>query len=255
METIQAFRFQNTEGVFHRSVVAGTARAIHQGRNVIFLSRAGVRVGGVLRPLVTVEGELPSDLFLFQRLANCICNKRKSHIGADLPRQDDLAAQVQDRTRVQHAAGSRDVGDIRAPELIRICLVETAVQQIGVLMNSLLVAGIEPAASNDRQQAQLPHNAQSYIIIHRSPSLALDAIRLFARLLALHDQPNQPLIPCFHSLTFPPRIVSVAGNLKHFTHRFHAVLATESFDYTPLQAHNPPASNRKFRSISTVIHN
>ena len=80
-----------------------------------------------------------------------------------------------------------------------------------------------------------------------------DPIGLFAYLLALRNQINQPLILCFPSLPFPPCIVSAAGDLKHLTHRLHAVLAAESLDHPILQLHLLPTSDRKFRKSSTCI--
>lgn len=49
-------------------------------------------------------------------------------------------------------------GDARQPELIRLRLIEATVQQIGILVNSLLVVGIGSAAANDRQVVFLFYN-------------------------------------------------------------------------------------------------
>ena len=120
---------------------------------MVFLSQVEVCFGRVLRPLVTVEGESTSDLFMFQSLADGVRYQGRRHIGADLPCQNNLTAQVQYRTHIQHAAGNRNVGDICHPELIWFRLVKAAIQQIGLLVNSLLVTGVGPTAANNRQQA------------------------------------------------------------------------------------------------------
>ena len=62
---VQAFRLQGAEEIFHRRVVVRASRAGHRRRNVVCLCQVEVCFGGVLRPLVTVEGESISDLFLF----------------------------------------------------------------------------------------------------------------------------------------------------------------------------------------------
>ena len=96
--------------------------------------------------------ESTSDLFLFQSLADGVCDQRRRHIGANLPCQYNLSAQVQHGAQIQHAARNRNVGDVCDPELIRHHLVEATVQQIGILVNGLLVASVWSAAAHDRQQ-------------------------------------------------------------------------------------------------------
>ena len=64
MRTIQTFSFQGSEEILHRSVIIGTAGAGHRGRNVVCFRQVEVCLGSVLRPLVTVECESISDLFL-----------------------------------------------------------------------------------------------------------------------------------------------------------------------------------------------
>ena len=62
--SVQSFRFQGAEEIFHRCVVIGASTAGHRRQNVVCLCQVEVCFGGVLRPLVTVEGESISDLFL-----------------------------------------------------------------------------------------------------------------------------------------------------------------------------------------------
>lgn len=111
VSAVQAFGFQGAEKIFHRSIVVGAARAGHGRRNVVFLSQVEVCLGRVLRPLVTAECESTSDLFLFQSLTDRVCDQRRRHIGADLPCQNNLTAQVQYCAHVQHTAGNRNVSD------------------------------------------------------------------------------------------------------------------------------------------------
>ena len=191
---------------------------------------------------------------------NGVCNQRGRHISADLPRKDGLSTQIQYSAHVQHTARNRDVGDVRYPGLIGLRLVEVPIQQIGILMNGLLITGIWPAAADDRQQVQLAHHTQDRLDIHQLPSLALNpasnaanAIGLLALPLARHDQVNQPLILCFFLLPVSPGIISAAAYFKHFAHGFYAVFSAESLNHTILQFHLLPASNRKFRSNSTCI--
>ena len=105
---------------------------------MICLRQVEVRLGCVLRPLVTVEGKSTSDLFLLQGLTNGVRSKSRGHVGADFPRKDDL----------QHIARNRNIGNVRHPELIGLYLIKVSVQQIWVLMNRLLVSGIGPATTN-----------------------------------------------------------------------------------------------------------
>ena len=100
---------------------------------MVFLSQVEVCLGSVLRPLVTVEGESISDLFLSQCLANGIRHEGRGHIGADLPCKNDLSTQVQNGAHIQHTAWNRDIGDIRHPEFIGLQLVKIAVEQVGIL--------------------------------------------------------------------------------------------------------------------------
>ena len=141
----------------------------------------------------------------------------------------EIAAELQ-------KAGVRDF-DVCHPELIGPHLIKAAIQQIGILVNSLLVTGICPAAANHRQQVQFAHHSQNRLAIHMlllpAPEPALhpqDSIGLLAVLLTLYDQINQPLILRFLSLPFPPCVIPAAGYFKHLTHRFNTVLPTESFN-------------------------
>ena len=152
MSAVQTFRFQGSEEILHSSVVVRAARTGHGRGNMVSLSQVEVCLGCVLRPLVTVERESTSDLFLFQSLADGICDQRGRHIGANLPCQYNLSAQVQHGAQIQHAARNRNVGDVRDPELIRLHLVKATVQQIGILVNGLLVVSVWSAAAHDRQQ-------------------------------------------------------------------------------------------------------
>ena len=127
-------------------------------------------------------------------------------------------------------------------------------------MNGLLVASIGPAATNGRQQIQIAHNPKDRFGVHQLPGLALDpapdaadTVGLPALLLALHNQIDQPLILGFLALPVPPCIVSAAAYLEYLAHGFDAVFPTESFNDPILQLHLLPASDRKFRSKSTVI--
>ena len=124
VSAVQAFGFQGAEEVFHRSIVVGAARAGHGRRNMVFLSQVEVCLGRVLRPLVTGECESTSDLFLFQSLTDRVCDQRRRHIGADLPHQNNLTAQVQHCAHVQHTAGNRNVskgGLTREDNLQTLC--------------------------------------------------------------------------------------------------------------------------------------
>ena len=128
----------------------------------------------------------------------------------------EIAAELQ-------KAGVRDF-DVCHPELIGPHLIKAAIQQIGILVNSLLVTGICPAAANHRQQVQLAHHPQNRLKIHMlllpTPDPALyppDSICLFAMLLTLYDQVDQPLILRFLSLPFPPCVIPAAGYFKHLS--------------------------------------
>ena len=74
---------------------------------------------------------------------------------ADLPRKDGLSTQIQYSAHVQHTARNRDVGDVRYPGLIGLRLVEVPIQQIGILMNGLLITGIWPARRTTDSRSSL----------------------------------------------------------------------------------------------------
>lgn len=76
--------------------------------------------------------------FSLQGLADGIHDQQGIHIGADFPAQNDLTAQIQDSTHVQHAAWNRKAGNVGRPELIRFHLIEATILQIRILMDSLL---------------------------------------------------------------------------------------------------------------------
>ena len=179
---------------------------------MVLLSQVEVCCRSVLRPLVTVECKSTSDLFLLKSISDRIRDQRRRHIRADLPCQDGLGAQVQYGAHVQHASGNGNIGDICHPELIWLCLIETAIEQIRIPVNGLLVACIGFAATNDRQQTQLSYDAQNGLRVHCFSRLTLDpasdttySVGLFALLLTLHDQISQPRILCLPALPFSPR--------------------------------------------------
>lgn len=60
--------------------------------NVVRLRQVKVCFECVLRPLVTVECESISGLFLFQGFTDGIRDQRRNHIRADLQNQNDLSA-------------------------------------------------------------------------------------------------------------------------------------------------------------------
>ncbi len=74
---VQAFRFQGAKEIFHRRIVVRTSGAGHGRRNVVCLRQVEVCFGCVLRPLVTVEGESISDLFLLQSLTDGVGDQRR----------------------------------------------------------------------------------------------------------------------------------------------------------------------------------
>ena len=116
---------------------------------MVCLRQVEVCLRCVLRPLVTVEDKSISDLFSLQSFANGICNERRTHIRTHFPRKNNLAAQIQHSAHVQHFARNRNIGDVRHPELVGRCLIETSIQKIWILMNGLPVAGIWSAAAKD----------------------------------------------------------------------------------------------------------
>ena len=128
-------------------------------------------------------------------------------------------------------------------------------------MNGLLITGIWPAASNDRQQVQLAHHTQDRLDIHQLPGLALNpasnaanAVGLLALSLARHDQVNQPLILCFFLLPVSPGIISAAAYFKHFAHGFYAVFSAESLNHTILQFHFVLYKSSIYRPLAEVYY-
>ena len=49
---------------------------------------------------------------------------------------------------IQAFGDPRFVKDVCHPELVGLCLIETPIEEIGIFVNSLLVTGIWPAATN-----------------------------------------------------------------------------------------------------------
>ena len=91
--------------------------------------------------------------------------------GADLPCKDNLAAQVEHSTHVQHTAGNRNVGDVCHPEPIGVYLIKAAFQQIGILVDSLLVTSVCPTAANHRRRFKSEKNAILFRNLPLSPYL------------------------------------------------------------------------------------
>ena len=217
MRSIQTFGFKRAKEILHSSVVIRTTRARHGWREVVFLTQVKVCFGCVLRPLVAVECESTSDLFLYHSISDSICHKRRRHIVANAPCQHRTSTQIQYCAHIKHSTLKRNVCDICHPELIRLLLTELPVKQILILKCVLLVMSIWSPAPDLRKSIQLSHNPKYRFKIHllvfgsSQPSFnASAAIGIVAFLLAFHNQVNQPLI--FRRLlqSLSPRVVSAS---------------------------------------------
>ena len=142
MRPVQTFAFQSSKEIFHCSIIVGTTWTGHGRRKVIFLAQVKVCFGCVLRPLVTMEDESISGLFLYQRISDSIRYKGRGHIIPNTPCQYRTSAQIQYCTHVEHSARNGYIGNIGYPELVGLLLQKLSVQQIVVLECSLFVACI-----------------------------------------------------------------------------------------------------------------
>ena len=61
---VNALCFENREEIFSQSIIIRIATSWHWRRNVVSFSQVEIRLRSVLKPLVTVELQLSSDLFL-----------------------------------------------------------------------------------------------------------------------------------------------------------------------------------------------
>ena len=116
------------------------------------------------------------------------------------------------------------------------------------------------SASDLREHIQLSHDPENCFQVNL-PALKTSypsfhtptTIGAFAFLLAFNDKVNQPLIFRRMLLPFSPRIIPAAGYLKNSAHISNCIFLAEALDNPILQLHLLPASDRKFRSKSTVI--
>ena len=110
-------------------VVDGSSDPVHRNRDAGVSQDAGERFGRELRALVGVEDlgrAVEGDGFAKRRHAEVTGHGVGHPLGEHLPR-----VPVHDRDEVEEALLERDVGDVRAPHLVRVIDAETP-QQVGV---------------------------------------------------------------------------------------------------------------------------
>src|SRR5580704_18401448 len=97
-------------------VVNVAALAIHADGDRVALQGVGEIIAGELAALVGIEDLRPA--VLGERFLECLDTELRAERVRQPPRQHGTAHPVHDHHQVEEALGHRDVGDIRAPDLI-----------------------------------------------------------------------------------------------------------------------------------------
>src|SRR5205814_2396816 len=108
--------FEASPQSLHEDVVHAAALAVHADRYAVALQRAGEVVTGELAALVSIgnlESTIPGERFL-ERLDTRLSTERVRQP----PRQYGAAHPVHDDDEVEEALGHRDIGNVRAPDLV-----------------------------------------------------------------------------------------------------------------------------------------
>jgi hypothetical protein len=131
------------------------ALAIHADRDPVAIQGAGEVVAGKLAALVGIEDlglSVPGERFL-----ECLDTELRTERVRQPPRQHRTAHPVHDHHQVEEALGHRDVGDVRALDLIDP-LDRDPSEQVGIdLVRRRRLACVRPLV--DRRQAGEPHQA------------------------------------------------------------------------------------------------
>ena len=127
-------------------------------------------------------------------------------------------------------------------------------------MNGLLVVCIWPSLPDLGKQIHFTHDSDNCFTVYVNFFTMLQpklnpavSICLFGETLTLCDQLNEPLIFCWLIYSVSPAVIATAGHLQNAAQICNAVFVTQSFDYSILQFHLLPASDRKFCRTSTCI--
>jgi len=107
--SVDAFRFENGEEVFSQSVVVRISASLHRRRNTVFLSQLKVRLGSILKALVTVELQLCSDLFIPLGSTNGVKDKIDRLFCSGLVSDNAVVIEVSDYREVREALTGADV--------------------------------------------------------------------------------------------------------------------------------------------------
>lgn len=75
LRSVNTLCFENREKVFSQSIVIWIAASWHWRRNMVWLSEVKVRLGSILKPLVTVKLQLRSDLLFSLGCSDCVQHK------------------------------------------------------------------------------------------------------------------------------------------------------------------------------------
>ena len=154
--TVDAFRFQNGEEVFGQSVIIGIPASLHGRRNPVFLSQLKVRLGSILKALVTVELQLCSDLLISLSNTNGVKNKTDCLLCTGLVGDNAVVIEVADHREVKEALSGTDVRNVCYPLLVGPIRSEVPVEQIRITVKRLSVLHI-PLSPNSRKQTVLVH--------------------------------------------------------------------------------------------------
>ena len=104
--------FEASPQSLHEDVVHTAALAVHADRDLVVLQGAGEVLAGELAALVSIEDLRPAvarERFHTKLGAECVRQP---------PRQHGAAHPVHDDDEVKEALGHRDIGNVRAPDLV-----------------------------------------------------------------------------------------------------------------------------------------
>ena len=165
----QSFFFQVSEEVLHRSIVPAIGAARHGGREGILLSKDKVGLGCVLMPLVAMEDQLGSDVFVLDGFLDGLVHQGLRVFLPEFMSHDEAIEQVLDGGEVAPALLGGDEGNIRDPFLIRVCSGEVTVEHILVPMvcSQFVSFLVGCAFSGDGMQIEFVHEPQNRFVIDR----------------------------------------------------------------------------------------
>jgi len=207
---VNLFVLERAPQPFHEDVVEGPAAPVHGDPDSLVQESFRESLARELASLVAVEDPGPAKIQGFlQRLQ---AEARVQGVG-QFPGQDVAAVPVHDRHQVQETAAEADVGDVRAPDLVRGN--DRQIPEKVRVDPGFILRHAQPGFRIDRFQAHEPHESPDSFLVYRKTGAGnherqpSPAKKRFARV---------QLVDFVHQVkvlgAFPGRFVVVRGSWK-----------------------------------------